>query len=148
MGIVALTAGKIMLPVVIGHHAIGDMTLELQPTTTEGQRPILGNSHSHLGNGTRIDAQRLRTTAEPVVLEFQAILFAAHGEHTMQPAHLGVSLLHDGVGAIIDTTHEVEAIAHTPAAGRVCLQRAHHAGTQIAIAAVQRAQTITVGIEP
>ena len=59
IGIFGLTVGKIVLPVVISHHAIGYMTLEMEPAAEDGQCPILGQSQTRLRHGTGIDAQRL-----------------------------------------------------------------------------------------
>ena len=68
VSIFGLALGEIVLPIIIGHHAIGDVALQLEPAVEDGELPILGKCQANLGHGTGIDAQGLTTTGEGLVL--------------------------------------------------------------------------------
>ena len=62
VGIFLLFVREVMLPTVIGHHTIGDVTFQMYPTIEYRQGPIIGQGKANLRNRACIDAQRLTAT--------------------------------------------------------------------------------------
>ena len=56
-----LSLSEILLPMIVSHPTIRNMSLESNPSIAERWNPIFGQRQSHLWNRTRIDAKRLRT---------------------------------------------------------------------------------------
>ena len=85
---------EVLLPFVVGSFAEGYMTLQRQPVVQSGDGPVFRQSYAHLRHRTGVDAQRLRTRTQLLILQLHGLLLGADGEHTLQPAPLHVSLLH------------------------------------------------------
>ena len=62
VGIFLLLLREVMLPTVISHHTIRDVTFHLYPTIEYRQGPIIRQGKANLRNRARIDAQRLAAT--------------------------------------------------------------------------------------
>ena len=128
VGIALLPGGEIVLPVLVGHLAIGDVALQVHPVVGAGQCPVVGQREPHLRHRAGIDAERLRARAEAVVLQLHGLLLAAHGQCAVQPAGLGIGLLHHHAAREMIRHGHIHPIAHTPAAQRVGAQGSLHAG--------------------
>ena len=137
-----------MLPVVVGQLAVGDVSLQPQPSVRERQHPVVCQSQTHLRHGARIDAQRLRSAAQRVVLQLHRLLLAAHGEHSVEPSQLAVCLLHHHAARIVHRHRHVCAVAYSPPSRGVDAQVARHHRSHISVVLIERAQTILVGVEP
>ena len=148
VGIATLLSGEPHLKVVVRHSSIGNVPFQLQPSPTERQNPIVGQSQTHLRNGPGIDAQQLRTAAQRLIFQFHGLLFAANGQHTMQPTHLGKGLLNHHSAAEPLRHGNIYAISQAPSASRISRKRSDERSPQISIALVERAQSITIGVEP
>ena len=119
VGIFRLALRELMLPIIVGHHTIGDVTLDMQPMVEDRNRPILRQRQSHLWHRSCIDTKCLATTGECLVFQFHRILLSTSGEHTMKPSCLHESLLHHHMAGIIDRHGNVHAISHSPPTSRV-----------------------------
>ena len=139
---------EITLPVAVRHLAEGDMPLQPQPVVGEGQHPILGQSKARLGHRSCIDSQRLRATAQPVVLQFHGKFLAAHRQHAMQPSCFHKRLLHDGLAGVAHRGHDIQPVAQRPAARGIIPQGTLHARPQITVVRFQRTQSMPVGVQP
>ena len=148
VGIFLLLVREIMLPTVISHHTIGNMSFQLHPAIEYRQGPIIRQGKANLGNRAGIDSQGLATAGKRLILEFHRIFLGTHTQHTMQPASLNKCLLHNGMAGIINRSHHIYTITQSPTTGRIGCERAIHHRTQIAIPLIERTQAILVGIEP
>ena len=148
VGVSALPACEAGLPVVVGKHAVGHVSLDMEPSAQEGQGVIAWQGQPHLWHRTGVDAQGLCARAQPLVLQFHVILLGTHGEHAMQPTPLDEGLLHNDLAGIVDRYGNIYTIAHAPSAGRVVAERTDDLPAHIAIALVERRESILVGIEP
>ena len=148
IGVFLRATRELVLPVLVGGFSVGHMTFQPQPTISEGQHPILRQRQTHLRHGPRVDAQRLRTAAQLVVLQLHGKLLGTHRQHTMQPTHLTKRLLHHQPTGVVMGNGHIQSIAEAPMAQRVLGQGANQTPTQIAIRALQRTQSVLVGIQP
>ena len=148
VGIFALLIGERMLPTVVGHHAVSDVAFHLKPTAQGRNGPIAWQGQSHLGHRTRVDSQRLRPTAQPIVLQLHGLLLGSDGQCAMKPTALNKRLLHHHVAGVMKRGGHIEAISHAPTARRVVEQRANGRGAHIAIGLVERRQAMFIGVEP
>ena len=148
VGIFLLLVREIMLPTVISHHTIGNMSFQLHPAIEYRQGPIIRQGKANLGNRAGIDSQGLATAGKRLILDFHRIFLGTHTQHTMQPASLNKCLLHNGMAGIINRSHHIYTITQSPTTGRIGSERAIHHRTQIAIPLIERTQAILVGIEP
>ena len=148
VGVFFPQAGDIVLPPLVCHYAISDMTFQVKPSAQGGDCPILRQGQPHLRNGTGIDAQSLAATAEAGVFQLHGIFLAAHGEHAMQPTHLGKGLLHNDITGVMERDYQVYAIAYAPTMGGIHGQRTLHCRPQIAVGLLQTAKPILIGVEP
>ena len=137
-----------MLPTIVGHLAIGYMTLDAQPSVAERQYPIFGQRQPYLRHRARIDAQRLRAAAQPVIFQFHRLFLAAYGQHTVQPSQFGISLLDNGFARKMVGSGHVQSVANPPSTGRIGGKRAYQTCPHISVAVLQRAQSVFIGIEP
>ena len=148
VGILRLLLGEIMLPVVIGHLAIGDVTLDGEPVVCEGKRPVLRQRQAHLRHRTGVDTQGLATAAQGLVLQFQGILLGANAQHAMEPTSLHEGLLHHHMTGVMERHSHIHPIADAPPAGGIGIERTNRATTEITIGLLQRTESVLVGIEP
>ena len=148
VGIFRLFLREVVLPVLVGGLSIGHMTFQPDPAFGEWHHPIVGQRQTHLRHGTGIDAQRLRTTAQLVVLQLHRELLGTHGQHAVQPAQFAVGLLHDDTAGIVEWHCHVNAVADAPMTNGVHLQGPLNGSPNVAIGTLQRAQTMLIGIEP
>ena len=148
IGVFLRAIRKIVLPVLVGGLTISHMTFQPQPTIGEGQHPILGQRQAHLRHRSGIDAQQLRTAAQLIVFQLHGKFLCTHRQHTMQPTHLTKRLLHHQPTGVVMGNGHIQTIAEAPVAQRVLCQGANQTPTQIAIRALQRTQSVFVGIQP
>ena len=148
VGVLLLLLREVVLPVLVGGLSVGHVALQSEPAVGEGQHPVVGQRQAHLRHGPRVDAQRLRTAAQLVVLQLHRELLGTHRQHAVQPAQFAIGLLHDEAAGVVVSHGHVESIAHAPMAQRVLGQRSLQASAQIAVGALQRAQSVLVGIQP
>ena len=116
VGIFALPIGERMLPTVVGHHAVSYVAFHLKPTAQGRNGPIARQGQSHLGHRTRVDSQRLRPTAQPIVLQLHGLLLGSDGQCAMKPTALNKRLLHHHVAGVMKRGGHIEAIPHAPTA--------------------------------
>ena len=146
--IAALLACKLALPLVVGLHAIGHMTLDAEPALGERQHPVVGQGNTGLRDGTGIDAEGLRTGTQFLVFQLHGVFLATDGQHTLQPAHLGEGLLDDQRTGETLGHGDIKAIADIPVAVGTCEERTQGSSPHIAVGRLQRTQSVTVGIQP
>ena len=75
-------------------------------------------------------------------------MLAAHGEHTVQPAHLSKGLLDDEMARVVERDGHVEAVAYGPTTGGIGRKRAFEPCSEVAVRLVERTQTVLVGVQP
>ena len=123
---------RFALPAVVGEEAVGQMALDSQPIVGAGNRPEIGQFHSHLRHRPRIDALREATRREGRVFERLSALLGADTEAEGSQVDIEIELLHDGFAGIIGGNGGVDTVANTPKAGAVGLRAALNASTDIA----------------
>ena len=148
LGIGSNQIREIFLPLVVGRFSVGDVTFYPQPIVENRQHPVVGQSDSDLRNGTRIDAERLRTATQRVVFQLHRIFLRTHRQHTVQPAHFAVSLLNDHLARVVVGQGDVESIADAPASQRIGFEWSLDGSAQVSVRAFQRTQSEFVRVEP
>ena len=148
VGIFALLLREVVLPSLVRHLAIGNVALDVEPSASEGQRPIVGEGNAHLRHRAGVDAQRLRSRTQLVVFQLHGLLLCADGESGLLPSSFDVGLLHDHMARVVVGNGYLHAVAHTPLAMVVGAERTFHAPEYIAVGGLQGTEALLVGVEP
>ena len=56
VGVFLLLVGEVVLPAVVGHHAVGDVSLKVKPALCTGDGPVFGQGDAHLRHWSGVDA--------------------------------------------------------------------------------------------
>ena len=137
----------VLLELVVRHHAIGNVPLDGGPVAAACDAEVFGHRQTDARHGASVDAQRLAAAAQCVVLELQGLLLAAHGEAQAAVFHIGIQLLHHGLGLHAHACRHVESVAYAPAACRVGSGGAKERGAHQSVV-VNRRKAVAVGRKP
>ena len=76
------------------------------------------------------------------------MLLASHRQRTFQPTRFDIRLLEYKLTGITEDLSHIHTIADAPLSLTVDRKRTFKTGTQIAIAVLQRTETIAIGVQP
>ena len=129
-------------------HTVANVALDGCPIRVSCDAPIFGQLNPYFRNGAGIDAKRLATGTQRLILQLHGALLGSYGKTNKAIFNVGIELLQSCRALIIIAHGNVCTIADAPLMQRILSRIAGDGSAESAVTLIGRCESVAVGRKP